>query len=45
MIFASRDELFEVILSVVMKILIETLHRGFDHWLDWVTKNKSEYYL
>jgi hypothetical protein len=47
MIFASRHELFEAILSVVMKIPIETLHRVFDHWLerlDLVAKNNGEYY-
>jgi hypothetical protein len=47
MTFASRDELFEAILSVVRKIPIETLHRVFDHWLerlDQVAKNNGEYY-
>jgi hypothetical protein len=47
MIFPSRDELFEAILSVVMKISIENLHRVFDHWLetlDWVVKNNGKYY-
>jgi hypothetical protein len=43
MTFASRDELFEAILSVVMK----NLHQVFDHWLewlDWLSKNNGEYY-
>jgi hypothetical protein len=45
MIFASRDELFEAILSVMMKILIENLHRAFDHWLerlDWVSQDVAD---
>jgi hypothetical protein len=47
MTFASRDQFFETILNVGMKIPIENLHRVLDHWLerlDWVTKNNGEYY-
>jgi hypothetical protein len=46
MTFASHDESFEAILSVVMKIPKDISHRVFDHWLerlDWVAKSKGEY--
>jgi histone-lysine N-methyltransferase SETMAR len=45
--FVSRDELFEVIQSVVMTTPIDTLHRVFDHWMErlaWVAKNNGDYY-
>jgi histone-lysine N-methyltransferase SETMAR len=48
MTFGSGDKLFEAIPSVVMEILIETLHQVFDCWLermDWVAKNNGDYYL
>jgi histone-lysine N-methyltransferase SETMAR len=47
MSFASRDDLFEAIRSVVMAIPTETLHRVFDHWLErleWVAQNNGDYY-